>query len=76
MTIRVTSDQVDNARLLIALDRADGRNTDEWILRLARATPEAGSGDSIADPATPTVAELTARLRALEQEVARLRADG
>lgn len=76
MTIRVTSDQVDNARLLIALDRAQGRATDEWILRLARATPEASSGDSSAGPATPTVAELAARLRALEQEVARLRADG
>ena len=36
-TIKVTQDQVDNARLLMALDRADGRQSEEWIIRLASA---------------------------------------
>lgn len=39
MTIKVTPDQVDNARLLMALDRADGRASDEWVVRLANARP-------------------------------------
>ena len=39
MTITVTPDQVDNAKLLIALDRARGRDSEEWIVRLAKAKP-------------------------------------
>ena len=38
-TIKVTQDQVDNARRLMALDRADGRQSEEWIIRLASAGP-------------------------------------
>ena len=38
MTIHVTRDQVDNAKLLMALDRADGRESEEWIVRLAGAS--------------------------------------
>lgn len=37
--IKVTQDQVDNAKLLIALDRARGRDSEEWIVRLANAKP-------------------------------------
>lgn len=39
MTIRVTPDQVDNARLLMALDKARGRASEAWIVRLANAVP-------------------------------------
>ena len=39
MTIRVAQDQVDNARLLMALDKAEGRESEEWIVRLANAEP-------------------------------------
>lgn len=39
MTIKVTPDQVDNAKLLMALDKADGRDSEEWIVRLANAKP-------------------------------------
>jgi len=39
MTIRVAQDQVDNARLLMALDKAEGRESDEWVIRLANAKP-------------------------------------
>lgn len=45
MAITVTPDQVDNARLLIALDKARGHTSAEWIVRLANAAPA---------PATPT----------------------
>lgn len=52
MTIKVTPDQVDNARLLIAGHKARGLTTEEWIVRLANAKPapatpigEAGGGD-------------------------------
>lgn len=37
MTIKVTPDQVDNAKLLVALDKARGRASEEWIVRLANA---------------------------------------
>ena len=39
MPITVTPDRVDNAKLLVALDRARGRASEEWILRLANAKP-------------------------------------
>lgn len=39
MAITVTPDEVDNARLLMALDKARGRTTEEWIIRLANAKP-------------------------------------
>jgi len=39
MAIKVTPDQVDDAKLLMALDRADGRTSAEWIVRLANAKP-------------------------------------
>ncbi len=73
MTIRVTRDQVDNAKLLMALDRADGRECDEWIVRLAGASTAVGEAPS-ALPDAPTIAQLDARLRFLEAEVAQLRA--
>lgn len=39
MTIEMTPDQVDNAKLLMALDVAQGRASDEWIVRLATLCP-------------------------------------
>lgn len=72
MTIRVTPDQVDNAKLLMALDRADGRECDEWIVRLAGASTAVDeTAGSVPD--APTIAQLDARLRFLEAEVAQLR---
>ena len=73
MTIRVTRDQVDNAKLLMALDRADGRESEEWIVRLAGASAALGETPG-AVPDAPTIAQLDARLRFLEAEVAQLRA--
>ena len=72
MAIRVTHDQVDNAKLLLALDRARGRDSEEWIVRLA------GAGTDVVDTfgaaPEPTIAQLDARLRFLEAEVAQLHA--
>lgn len=39
MAFEVTADQVDNARLLLALDKARGLTSDEWVVRLANAKP-------------------------------------
>lgn len=39
MTIEVTADQVDNARLLLALAKARGLTSAEWVVRLANAKP-------------------------------------
>lgn len=73
MTIHVTRDQVDNAKLLMALDRADGRESEEWIVRLAGASTNVG--DTLGAELEPsTMAQLDARLRFLEAEVAELRA--
>ena len=73
MTIHVTRDQVDNAKLLMALDRADGRESEEWIVRLAGASTNVG--DALGAELEPsTMAQLDARLRFLEAEVAELRA--
>lgn len=73
MTSHVTRDQVDNAKLLMALDRADGRESEEWIVRLAGASTNVG--DTLgAEPEPSTMAQLDARLRFLEAEVAELRA--
>lgn len=44
MTLKVTPDQVDNAKLLMALDKADGRKSEKWIVRLANAKPAAPAG--------------------------------
>lgn len=39
MTIKVTPDQVDNAKLLVVLDKVQGKTSDEWVVRLANAKP-------------------------------------
>lgn len=39
MAIEVTADQVDNARLLLALAKARGLTSAEWVVRLANAKP-------------------------------------
>lgn len=39
MTIKVTPDQVDNAKLLVVLDKFQGKTSDEWVVRLANAKP-------------------------------------
>lgn len=72
MDIRVTSDQVDNARLLVALDRAQGRESDEWIIRLASARATTATGQPPAGQPAATIAGLDERLRVLEAEVVRL----
>ncbi|MDN5746807.1 MAG: hypothetical protein L0H31_17075 [Nocardioidaceae bacterium] len=42
MSIKVTQEQVAAARIVYALDQAEGRQSDEWITRLVRAekTPQ------------------------------------
>lgn len=39
MAIEVTQDQVDNAKLLMALHMARGRPSPDWVVRLANAKP-------------------------------------
>lgn len=39
MAIELTQDQVDNAKLLMALHKARGRPSPDWIVRLANAKP-------------------------------------
>lgn len=43
MTIKVTREQVAAARIVHALDRAEGRESDEWILRLINAKAQQSS---------------------------------
>lgn len=42
MSIKVTREQVAAARIVYALDQAEGRKSDDWITRLVRAekTPQ------------------------------------
>lgn len=37
MSIKVTREQVSAARILHALDQAEGRKSDEWVMRLINA---------------------------------------
>lgn len=37
MSIKVTREQVSAARIVHALDKAEGRKSDEWVLRLIEA---------------------------------------
>ncbi|WP_156811718.1 hypothetical protein [Janibacter hoylei] len=37
MSIKVTREQVAAAKIIRALDKAEGRKSDEWILRLINA---------------------------------------
>lgn len=73
MTVQVTSHQVDNAKRLLALDRAAGRESEEWVVRLAPATAVRAPGTADGSATVPSIAELDTRLRALEAEVARRR---
>lgn len=51
MTIKVTPDQVDNAKLLVVLDKVQGKTSDEWVVRLANAKPSTTHGSR--QPETP-----------------------
>lgn len=44
MSIKVTREQVAAARIVRALDQAEGRESDEWIERLTRAKEPARDG--------------------------------
>lgn len=58
MSIKVTREQVAAAKIVHALDKAEGRKSDEWITRLVSAekrTPTAGpSGRSQDHDSWPT----------------------
>ncbi|MCW4600457.1 hypothetical protein ON003_01650 [Janibacter hoylei] len=55
MAIEVTQDQVDNAKLLMALHMARGRPSPDWVVRLANAKPAPPpSGDARARSALKT----------------------
>lgn len=52
MTIQVTRTQVAAAKLRIALDRVEGRTTDEWTLRVANAI-DADAESDLAEGSQP-----------------------
>lgn len=53
MTVKVTREQVAAARIVHALDRAEGRKSDEWILRLINAKePATRSTSALANEST------------------------
>lgn len=44
MTIKVTREQVEAAKVVQALDKAEGRESDEWITRLVSAEERPQTG--------------------------------